>query len=79
MQKMMPPNAVSVTRLSRETGYRRPRFTTGAMRIGVRGLRCLPTRLLQSTGVKNKLAVVVETAALNETELSVYCRRKRLY
>ncbi|MEX2488550.1 MAG: IS3 family transposase, partial [Pseudomonadales bacterium] len=28
---------------------------------------------------KNKLAVVIETTALNEEELSVYCREKGLY
>jgi transposase-like protein len=28
---------------------------------------------------KNKLAVVIETAALNEQELSAYCREKGLY
>lgn len=28
---------------------------------------------------KNKLAVVIETAALNEEELSAYCREKGLY
>jgi len=28
---------------------------------------------------KNKLAIVIETAALNEEELSAYCREKGLY
>ena len=28
---------------------------------------------------ENKLAVVIETAAMNEQELSEYCRRKGLY
>jgi len=80
VKKMMPPNAASVARLSRDTGvceatlynwrneYRRQGFAVPAD----------PSNPEQWSG-ENKLAVVVETAALNETELAEYCRGKGLY
>ena len=80
VKKMMPPNAVPVQALKRETGvsdvtlykWRNEYRNKG---IAVPGSDINP----ESWGAKDKLAVVIETAALNESERSEYCRKKGLY
>jgi transposase len=78
--KMLPPNNVSVPLLSQETGI--PKDTLYTWRVkhrkanGQSGPQPLPSAGLSS---EEKFAVVVETASLNEVELSEYCRRKGLY
>jgi transposase len=78
--KMLPPNNVSVPQLSQETGI--PKDTLYTWRLkhrksnGQAGIQPLPSAGLSS---EEKFAVVVETASLNEVELSEYCRRKGLY
>lgn len=80
VRKMMAPNAVSVQALKRETGvsdvtlykWRNEYRNKG---IAVPGNDINPDKW----GARDKLAVVIETAAFNESELSEYCRRKGLY
>jgi len=78
--KMLPPNNVSVPELFQETGI--PKDTLYTWRLkhrksnGQAGIQPLPSAGLSS---EEKFAVVVETASLNELELSEYCRRKGLY
>lgn len=78
--KMMLPNALAVAQVSRETGVSeqtlynwRDRF-----RQGGKAVPADPSNPENWDG-ENKLAVVIETAALNEEELAEYCRRKGLY
>ena len=76
----MPPNAVPVREVSRETGvsdvtlykWRTDYRNKG---IAVPGDNINP----EKWGAQDKLAVVIETAAFNESELSEYCRKKGLY
>ena len=80
VQKMMPPNAVSVARLSRDSGVSEAtlyNWRNEYRRQGV-AVPADPSNPEQWSG-ENKLAVVVETAALNEAELAEYCRHKGLY
>lgn len=80
VKKMMPPNAQPVSRVSRELGvanatlykWRNHYRDKG---IAVPGDNSNPDKW----GAKDKLAAVIETAALNETELSEYCRKKGIY
>ena len=78
--KMLPPNNVGVPELARETGI--PKDTLYTWRIkhlksnGQATAQPVPSGGLRS---EEKFAVVVETASLNELELSEYCRRKGLY
>jgi transposase len=78
--RMLPPNNVSVPDLARETGI--PKDTLYTWRIKHRKLKeettvdPLPSGGLSS---EEKFAVVIESASLNEVELSEYCRRKGLY
>ena len=78
--KMLPPNNVGVPELARETGI--PKDTLYTWRIkhlksnGDATAKQVPTGGLSS---EEKFAVVMETASLNELELSEYGRRKGLY
>jgi transposase-like protein len=78
--KMLPPNNVDVPLLARETEI--PKDTLYAWRIKHRkSLGDAPTPQVASGELSSeeKFAVVVESASLNEVELSEYCRRKGLY
>ena len=78
--KMLPPNNIPVPDLARDTGI--PKDTLYAWRIkqqrttGNTLARQKPSGELSSA---EKFSVVIETASLNEVELSEYCRRKGLY
>jgi len=80
VQKMMPPNSMSVAQVSRETGISEPTLYTWKNKYQSEG-KLVPADLSnpENWKGKDKLAVVIETAALNEHELSEYCRRKGLY
>jgi len=80
VQKMMPPSAMPVRSISKETGvsdvtlYKwRKEFRDKG--FAVPGDDSRP----DSWSAQDKLAVVIETAALNESELAKYCREKGLY
>lgn len=78
--KMLPPNNVPVPQLVRETGI--PKDTLYSWRSKHRkALGESPEQPLTSGGLSSdeKFAVVIESASLNEVELSEYCRGKGLY
>jgi len=78
--KMLPPNDVPVPQLVRETGI--PKDTLYTWRSKHRKLLGSSAGQAQASGEpssEEKFAVVIETASLNEVELSEYCRRKGLY
>lgn len=80
VKRMMPPNPVSVSQLAKETGvsdvtlykWRKDYRNRG---IAVPGDSNNPANWT----AEDKLAVVIETAAMNEVQLSEYCRSKGLY
>ena len=78
--KMLPPNNVPVPQLVRETGI--PKDTLYTWRrthrkaLGGAGTQPISGRQLSS---EEKFAVVLESAGLNEVELSEYCRRTGLF
>ena len=80
VKRMMPPNSVSVLQLSKETGvsdvtlykWRKDFRSKG---IAVPGDSSNPANWTAA----DKLAVVIETAAMNEVQLGEYCRSKGLY
>lgn len=80
VRKMMPPNAQSVAQVSRETGIALPTLYTWRNRFRAEGhvVPADPSNPESWSGA-DKLAVIIETAALNEHELSEYCRKKGLY
>ena len=78
--KMLPPNSADVPDLAKQTQI--PKDTLYCWRSKARkdaegaAMAATPAGEL---GSEEKFAIVVETAALNETELSEYCRRQGLY
>ena len=80
VRKMMAPNAQSVAQVHRETGISEPTLYAWRNRYRAEGhvVPAEPSNPENWSG-ENKLAVVIETAALNEQELAEYCRRKGLY
>ena len=80
IKKMMPPNPVSIPKLSSEIGvsdvtlykWRNLYRNKG---VAVPGDKSKP----ENWTAGDKLAVVIETASFNEVELSEYCRSKGLY
>ena len=79
-RKLMPPNAMSVAQVSREIGVSEATLYNWRNQFRHQG-KAVPAdpKNPESWSGENKLAVVIETAALNEEELAVYCRRKGLY
>lgn len=80
LKKLLPPHNMSVAALSREEGVSEPtlynwRNQAKAHGVPVPGDKNVP----DDWSADAKLAVVIETAALSEIELSEYCRRKGLY
>ena len=80
VRKMMAPHAMSVAQVSREIGVSEQTLYNWRNRFRHEG-KAVPADPSnpESWSGENKLAVVIETAALNEEELAEYCRRKGLY
>jgi transposase len=79
--KMLPPNNIPVPDLARDTGI--PKDTLYAWRLKHQrspdNIPATPQAPSGELSSAQKFAVVLETASLNEVELSAYCRRKGLY
>lgn len=80
VKRLMPPNAQSVAQVSRDIGVSDATLYNWRNQYRDRGsaVPADPSNPENWSG-KNKLAVVIETASLNEEELSAYCREKGLY
>lgn len=80
VQKMMPPNARSVAQIHRETGISEPTLYNWRNHYRNQG-NAVPADPAnpESWSGSDKLSVIIESAALNEQELSEYCRQKGLY
>lgn len=80
LKKLLPPVNKTVAELSREEGisantlynWRDQAKQTGAPLPG-------KTTTSENWSAETKLAVIIETAAYSESELSQYCREKGLY
>lgn len=80
LSQMMPPNNVSVPALSEQTNipvatlyyWRKQAKSKGGAVPG-------DGKNPEKWSAQDKFAIVVETAAMNESELSSYCRRKGLF
>jgi transposase len=80
VKKMMPPNAIPVQEIRRETGVSDVTLYKWRNEYRNKGI-AVPGNNIKPDNWKgqDKLAVVIETAALNESELGEYCRKKGLY
>jgi transposase-like protein len=78
--KLLPPSNVSVLDVAKETGI--PKDTLYCWRVKYRNTSASESDQGQQScnfSSEEKLTIVIETASLNETETSEYCRRKGLY
>ena len=80
VEKMMLPNAQSVAQIHRDTGVSEPTLYNWRNQYKNEG-RAVPANPSnpENWSAQDKLAVVIETASLNEQALSEYCRKKGLY
>lgn len=80
MARMLPPTNASVPELVCETGIPRDTLYGWRRQALAQGVAAgTPAPLRGAASGEEKLAVVIETAALNELELGEYCRRKGLF
>lgn len=86
VRRLLKPEGISIRELSRETGvstwtlyhWRKQAIEQGEMVVGSSKPRG-PGSAGEKHSATQKLAIVVESAALNEAELAEYCRKKGLY
>ena len=80
MAKMLPPHNKTVSQLAEEENISVPTLYAWRKEARSQG-RLLPDGDTSPTGWSSadKFAAVLETAALNEAELSEYCRKRGLY
>jgi len=78
--RLLPPNNARIADIVKETGV--PKDTLYDWRARYRNKQGLSSPSCKSSNqysADDKLAVIIETGTLNETELSEYCRCKGLY
>lgn len=80
VRKMMPPNSQNVASISRETGISAPTLYAWKKQFQQRGF-VVPKTSSQPDqwDAKAKLAAVIQTASMNETERSAWCREQGVY
>ncbi len=78
--RLMPPNAESVAQVHRDTDVSEATLYLWRNEYRDKGMAVPadPSNPENWSG-ENKLAVVIETASLNEVQLGEYCRKKGLY
>ena len=80
LQKMLPPNNKPIAQLAKEEGIAQGTLYSWRAEARAKG-KLMPDGDLSPKGWASvdKFAAVLETAALNESERSVYCRKQGLY
>jgi transposase-like protein len=80
LNKMLSANPPTVSSLSKQEGISEATLYNWRKQLRSEGRSVPePDRTSESWSAATKFAVVVETAALSETELAEYCRGKGLY
>jgi transposase-like protein len=77
--RMLPPNNVSVPLLVRETGIPKDTLYTWRSKARKRNTSADDSCTQGELSSDEKFNIVLETASLNEVELSAYCRRRGLF
>ena len=77
--RLLPPNNARIADIVKETGVPKDTLYDWRARYRKQGLSPSSCKSSNQYSADDKLAVFIETAALNEAELSEYCRSKGLY
>lgn len=75
IRRMLPPESISPTNLSIETGISKSTLATWKVKVTSESM----PRSKRSLSSKEKFMIVMDTYTLSEIELSKYCREKGLY
>ena len=80
LKKLLPPQNMSVTEVARSEGISYQTLYHWRDKVRKEG-RPVPGKTLTADdwSAEAKLAVIIETAAMSETEVSQYCREKGLF
>ena len=80
LKKMLPPNNKTIPEISKEEGISEGTLYNWRKAARAEG-RLMPDGDTTPAGwcAADKFAAVVETASMNETEVSAYCRERGLY
>ncbi len=80
LNKLLPPSNMNVAEVSKEEGIPKNTLYTWVSRARKSGV-AMPSKktTVEKWTAETKLAVVIETAPLSESEVSQYCREKGLY
>ena len=80
LKKMLPPNTISLRRLSQEEGISEMTLSKWRAEARAKGM-FLPDADITPEGwtARDEFASVIETASMNETALAEYCRQRGLY
>jgi len=80
LKKMLPPDNMSITALSKQEGISEPTLYNWRKEARAQG-RLMPDSDNTPNGwtSRDKFAVVMETAAMNQTEIAAYCREKGIF
>ncbi len=80
IRKMLPPHNIPVMQLVEEEGISDVTLYTWRKQARDQGIIVSkPKKSSSKRTAEDKLAIVIETASLNEAELSEYCRKHGLY
>lgn len=80
LRRMMPPNNESVSQISKEVGITEPTLYKWRKEARLAGnLTPGDGQVSENWSSENKFLIVMETYAMNQTELAEYCRKKGLY
>lgn len=78
--RMLPPNNESVRKIAKETGVSEATLNKWKKAFRESGGELIGKKLVaEEWSSQEKFRVVLETAAMNEAELSKYCRENGLY
>ena len=80
LKRMLPPNNVAIRQLAQEEGISEATLHKWRAEARLKG-QLMPDADAGPEGwsSRDKFAAVLETAALNESELGEYCRKRGLY
>lgn len=80
VRKMLPPGNQSVSTIHQETGISEPTLYAWKKQYRERGF-VVPSKSSHPNDwdARSKLAAVIQTAAMNEAELSAWCREQGIY